>query len=227
MSEERKIIDPLVPIEEEQKGINVIAIDAPDKSHEDKAYLVLIMGIDDSDALVDGSFKICYGRTACYRYIESLAEAYGEDLDVHESRVITETKQTETSTGNTKYYLIDFEDSISIYAFCKSVERFYEGSHITFKIDDHYRAPDDDMAYIPARQKMAQKEVEVRQSYLMDDVEMSKIVRQILDEKYAKEDLYLKDPLAPTEPLWKEPKPDPKKEFPDLFDEDDPNSVNV
>ena len=99
------------------------------------------MASDSNDELFDGQFKICHGRTACYRYIEHLINAFGSDLDVHNSKVITETKQTESDTGNKKYYLINYDESLSIYAFCKSVENYYGVDG--FNIDDTFSPPTD------------------------------------------------------------------------------------
>ena len=123
---------------EKKKLINPMIFDVPIKSFEDKLYILLIVG-ENNDSMFDGNYKICNGRTECYRHIQSLIEAFGEDIDVHQSMVITETKQTETDTGNTKYYLINYPDSVSVYAFCKSVESFY--SNDSFNIDDYFEPP--------------------------------------------------------------------------------------
>lgn len=147
MSEEKKNkpIDPMIfekdsPYYEkpEKELINPMTFDVPTKSFEDKIYIVL-MASDSNDELFDGQFKICHGRTACYRYIEHLINAFGVDLDVHNSKIITETKQTESDTGNKKYYLINYDESLSIYAFCKSVESYYGADG--FNIDDTFSPP--------------------------------------------------------------------------------------
>lgn len=139
---DKKLIDPII-FENNKKNteevINPIVFDVPTKSFEDKIYLVLSVE-DSNDCMFDGQFKICNGRTECYRYIQSLIETFGENYDVHESKVITETKQTETNTGNTKYYMIDLYDSVSVYAFCKSVEGYY--NDFNFNIDDYFSPPD-------------------------------------------------------------------------------------
>lgn len=121
-----------------KKGTNPMIFDTPTKSVEEKLYIVLLQAED--DPMFDGQYKICHGRTECFRFIESLCESFGDSFDPFESKVITETKQTETKTENTKYYLINLEDSISIYAFCKSVEGFY--GERGFKIDDYFRVSD-------------------------------------------------------------------------------------
>lgn len=119
-----------------KKGTNPMVFDTPTKSVEEKLYIVFV---DMANDLFDGKFKICKGRTECFRYIETLCESFGTDFDPHTSKVITETKQTETKTENTKYYLINLEDSISVYSFCKSVEGFYGKND--FKIDDYFNPP--------------------------------------------------------------------------------------
>ena len=123
---------------EKKTPVQPMVFDVPTKSSEDKIYILLLVG-ENNDSMFDGNYKICTGRTECYRHIQSLIEAFGDDINVHDSMVITETKQTETDTGNRKYYLINYQDSISVYAFCKSVENFY--SNDTFHIDDWFEPP--------------------------------------------------------------------------------------
>ena len=141
MSETRTgSINPMIFNDEpdKKKLINPMVFDVPTKSVEEKIYIVLLASGDD-DEMFDGRYKICHGRTQCFRYIESLCQAFGGDFDPFESKVITETKQTETETENTKYYLINYENSISVYSFCKSVEGFYGENG--FNIDDYFKAP--------------------------------------------------------------------------------------
>lgn len=116
---------PLAPKEEpKKKPIRPAIFEAPVKSFEDKTYLVLIAN-DTDDDLSDGNFKICHGRTDCYRFIETLLESYGDSIDIHKSIVMTETRQTETETGDIKYYMINIPECVSMYSFCKSVESYY------------------------------------------------------------------------------------------------------
>ena len=49
----------------------------------------------------------------------------GLDIDVHRSYIMTETRQTETATGDIKYYMIPYEECISVYSFCVSVSDFF------------------------------------------------------------------------------------------------------
>lgn len=129
------------PYYQGKKGESPIVFDVPTKSFEDKKYIVLIYQ-ESNDELFDGQYKVCNGRTECYRYIQTLIESFGEDINAHESKVITETKQTETDTGNGKYYMINYDDAISVYAFCKSVEEYYRGTAYDFSIDDIISPPE-------------------------------------------------------------------------------------
>lgn len=143
-SNKRNYKTPIEPMEFDKikKGINPVIFDVPTKSFEDKKYIVLIKQ-DSNDELFDGEYKICDGRTKCFRYIHTLFEAFGDEINAHESIVITETKQVEAETGNSKYYLLNLEDSVSIYSFCKSVEEYYRGSVYEFFIDDIVSPPED------------------------------------------------------------------------------------
>ena len=129
--------------QKDKKLINPMVFEAPTKSYEDKTYIIFIK-IDSDESYFDGRFKIVNGRTACYRTIDKFLEMYGSDFNVYKSKVLTETKQTETDTGNTKYYFLPFEEAVSVYTFCKSLESFYGDT--AFDID-YYAAdcsPEDD-----------------------------------------------------------------------------------
>ena len=129
------------PYYQGKKSESPIVFDVPTKSFEDKKYIVLI-NQESNDELFDGQYKICNGRTECYRYIQTLIESFGDEIDAHNSKVITETKQVEADTGNSKYYMINLDDAISIYAFCKSVEGYYKGTVYEFSIDDVISPPE-------------------------------------------------------------------------------------
>lgn len=129
------------PYYQGKKSESPIVFDVPTKSFEDKKYIVLI-NQESNDELFDGQYKICNGRTECYRYIQTLIESFGDEIDAHNSKVITETKQVEADTGNSKYYMINLDDAISVYAFCKSVEGYYKGTVYEFSIDDVISPPE-------------------------------------------------------------------------------------
>lgn len=122
------------PKDRPKKGIHPAIFEAPVKSFEDKTYIVLVKLFNDDD-LFDGNFKVCHGRTECYRHIEDVLESYADIVDIHNSLIITETRQTETETGDIKYYLINLPECVSMYAFCKSVESYY-GTY-GFDIEDY------------------------------------------------------------------------------------------
>lgn len=126
LASQGKLIDPMVFDDDKKKSklINPMIIDVPTKSFEDKVYIALIV-LEGTDTFFDGQYKVCMGRTECYRYLEKLFETYGSDVNPYKSKIITETKQTETETMNTKYYLMPYGEIISVYAFCKSVEDYY------------------------------------------------------------------------------------------------------
>lgn len=182
----KKLIDPLeyeksAPNNGENKLINPMIFDVPTKSPEEKIFLVLVY-IESNDELVDGSFKICYGRTGCYRYIQSLIEAYGTDVDVHQSKVITETKQTETETGDSKYYFINYLDALSIYSFCKAVESNY--AEDGFSIDNYFSPPASDTDGITSEIHKFNRQAELAAIYSTEDPEMAKVMLEAFNERH-------------------------------------------
>ena len=208
---------------DKKKPINPMIFDVPTKSFEDKLYILLIVG-ENNDSMFDGNYKICNGRTECYRHIQSLIEAFGEDIDVHQSMVITETKQTETDTGNTKYYLINYPDSVSVYAFCKSVESFY--SNDSFHIDDYFEPPRADNLIRSTFEDTSSPYAS------MDDPLMAKIVSESIMERNNSIKAMITLPNALEKTLMREvgtnfsTKPyDSKKEFPMLFEDDEGKNV--
>ena len=209
---------PYSNTEDKKKSIQPMIFDAPTKSVEDKLYILFIVG-ENNDSMFDGNYKICNGRTECYRHIQSLIEAFGEDIDVHQSMVVTETKQTETDTGNTKYYLINYTEAISVYAFCKSVESFY--SNDSFSIDAYFEPPRE---IDPIKSTFEDTSAPYATS---DDPLMAKIISETIQERNAamKDSLYF--PRAIINDLRSENRPvyDSRKEFPMLFEEDDGNNV--
>lgn len=139
-------VDPMIfdkksPYYEKPKGqpVDPMNFDVPAKSIEEKTYIIFVVGNDLlEDDMFDGFYKVCEGRTKAYRFIQHLIESYGDDIDPHQSKVITQTIQTETDSGDTKYYMIDYDSAISVYAFCKTVEVYYGDT--AFDIDTYYPA---------------------------------------------------------------------------------------
>lgn len=104
----------------------------PNKSSEDKIFIILYKLVDideDLPEIFSRVFSICKGRTLAYKDIESIVMT--ENVDVVKSIIITETKQKDED----KYYLLPFDDCVSIYTFCKSVENDYIEDG--FNIDDY------------------------------------------------------------------------------------------
>lgn len=109
--------------------------DTRDKSVEEKTYIILYrLEEDDMDDIFSRCFSVCIGRTEAYNDIKNNLIS-GLNIDIHKSKVITETKQTESSTGDRKYYLIPYEECISIYTFLTSVSDYYSGDD--FNIEEY------------------------------------------------------------------------------------------
>ena len=133
-------IDPMTSIDHHdiphktiERGMTFIA---REKSTEEKIYIILyrLNNSEDSDDIASKTFEVCIGRTAAYADIKSKLQS-GLDIDVHRSYIITETRQTETATGDIKYYMIPYEECISIYSFCVSVAEFFNSDE--FDIEDY------------------------------------------------------------------------------------------
>lgn len=148
IKKDRVLVDPFIPNKPETpRKESPMVFDVPTKSTEDKKYIIFIVE-GSSDGLYDGLFKICNSRTECYRHIKTLIETFGEDFNVYESKVITETKQIEAESGDSKYYMINYDDALTVYAFCKAVEMYYKGTVVDFDIDDYYAPPQQNEAPI-------------------------------------------------------------------------------
>ena len=131
--EEKELISPIIFNDEENtkkdnnsKLVRPIIFDAPNKDVEEKTYIILynIEPDDDMDEIYSRIFSVCIGRTDAYFDIkEKLTSGLG--INIYTSKVITETKQTETESGDTKYYLLSYEECINIFAFCTGIQAFY------------------------------------------------------------------------------------------------------
>ena len=160
--------------------IKPMEFDTPTKSVEEKMYIILyIIATDDSNE-IDKTFSICIGRTEAYNDIkDKLISGFG--IDIYKSKILTETKQTDTKTGDRKYYLLPEEDWISVYSFCKTVEEFYSDSDFNIEdYNDDYIEEEDskDLSsesrfYLTAEQKEYKKlldEAIKRESFLSQDI---------------------------------------------------------
>ena len=124
--------------------INPIHYEAKEKSPEEKIYIILYNLNDvDEDDPTSKTFSVCIGRTLAYNDIKNKLLS-GMAIDVHRSYVMTETRQTETKSGDIKYYMIPYEECISIYAFFVSISNFYSDDE--FDIEDYADGdvPEDD-----------------------------------------------------------------------------------
>lgn len=118
-----------------RKLINPMIFYAKKKKSEEKTYIILyFLNNDGNSDMFSKIYEICIGRTAAYLDIKNKLQS-GLSIDVHRSIVITETMQTETDTGNTKYYLIPFDECASVYSFCVSVASFFDMED--FNIEDY------------------------------------------------------------------------------------------
>lgn len=109
--------------------------DTRTKDAEEKVYIILYKIIDDSiEADMSNVYSLCLGRTEAYNDIKNKFQS-GLSVDMHRSKIITETKQTESSSGDRKYYLIPYDECISIYSFCIACQDYY--SYDDFSIEDY------------------------------------------------------------------------------------------
>lgn len=136
----KPVIDPFVPNESpkpEKDIIRPMTFIAKEKSIEEKIYIILykLNESDDIDETISKIFEVCIGRTAAYMDIKTKLQS-GLDIDIHRSYIMTETRQTETSTGDIKYYMIPYEECITVYSFCISVSDYYFGDD-NFNIEDY------------------------------------------------------------------------------------------
>lgn len=150
MNDEKKLIDPIIPNEESkpliQVGSNFInpntgliePMEFTDrhKDFEEKTYIILYQHSNDMELeeMYDRVYSVCIGRTEAYLDIKDKLES-GLDIDIHKSIVITETMQTETASGNKRYFLMALSDCITVYSFCTAVKENFPND--TFDIEDY------------------------------------------------------------------------------------------
>lgn len=114
--------------------------DVRTKGFEEKTYIILYkIDIDpEDDSMHENCYSVRIGRTEAYNDIKEKLLS-GVNVDIHRSRIITETKETQSSTGDRKYFLMALEDCISIYSFCIGVSEYY--SNDPFNIEDFNNKP--------------------------------------------------------------------------------------
>lgn len=93
------------------------------KDFEKKKYIILYILLDE-DEYSCNRFKVCTGRTETYSFIREILEEF-DSIDIMESLIITETKQIDINTNEEAYFMLNLDNAISIYRFCKHVEEYY------------------------------------------------------------------------------------------------------
>lgn len=114
----------------EEGYIRPIRFEDPIKGPEDKIYLVLYYIVTD-DGNLEKSFELCKGRSECVSFLEDNIE----QIDINQSKVITETRQTETKTGNLKNYFLYIDSALSVYDFFKYMESI--NADLSIDIEDY------------------------------------------------------------------------------------------
>lgn len=139
--DDKKLIEPFFNNEpstgtnNSHELIKPMDFDVRTKSVEEKLYIVLYrLDGDDLEEYQKQCFSICIGRTNTLNDIKEKLIS-GLDIDVHRSIIITETKQTETESGDRKYFLLPYDECISLYSFCVSLKEYY--SDDSFDIEDY------------------------------------------------------------------------------------------
>lgn len=186
----KELIEPMIFDERARKQpspnsqfIKPMDFDVRTKSTEEKIYIILyevnIEGNDNFDQEIFGHiYSVCVGRTEAYLDIKNKLRSGGLDIDVHRSRIITETKQTETESGDRKYYMLPYNECLSVYSFCITVQDYYEDDG--FDIEDYNNSdvPEHDdealrshLMYMTEEQMNYSKMIEAsmkRDKFLMD-----------------------------------------------------------
>ena len=129
------LIDPLLPMED---GLTdpLLPPDEPDKGFEEKKYLVLWVNNDDSSEF-GNHFFIGTGRSETYYFLrDNITE-----IDIHNSYILVETKQTETKTKVKRWYMTGIDKAITVYAFLRKVQDNYNDK---FDVEDYNYAYEDD-----------------------------------------------------------------------------------
>lgn len=156
MNDENKLIEPIIfntetnssqPYTVLQKAMD---FDVRNKSFEEKLFIILyVIEGDNLEDYQKNSFSLCIGRTNTRNDIKNKLIS-GLDIDIHKSKIITETKQTESETGDRKYYLIPYDECISIYSFFISTSDFYSDDDFDIEEYNNTEIPaEEDLAKLP------------------------------------------------------------------------------
>lgn len=173
--EKRELIDIFIPneskedVSETSKLQKLMDFDVPDKGFEEKIYIVLYRIIGSTVDDFDGLFDVCKGRTETYETIKNHFIS-GMDIDIHNSKIITETKLKDKNNDK-KYFLIPFDECISIYAFFNSVTSYYGDDE--FSIEDYNVSKTDNDSEETYQRSKEQKEFE------------ENIIQSLKDDKFS------------------------------------------
>lgn len=114
--------------------VDLMIFDDEEKTIEEKIFIILYkLEENDNDELNNQIYSICVGRTSTYNDIKEKLSS-GLMINIHESKIITETLQLGIKHMNKKYFLMNLDDCISIYTFCKSFSNNYDDD---FDIEDY------------------------------------------------------------------------------------------
>ena len=135
-NEKKELIEAFIPNDPDYnkpKLQKAMDFDVRTKSIEEKTYIILyrISGATVED--FDGLFDVKIGRTETYESIKSHLMS-GMDIDIHASKIITEIKLKDKNEDK-KYFLIPYDECISIYAFFNSVRSYFPDDD--FDIEDY------------------------------------------------------------------------------------------
>lgn len=176
MDDKKKLIDPFIYDEDKaskppiQIGSNFInpstgliepmEFTEKNKSFEEKTYIILykIASNDmELEEMYNKLYSVCVGRTDAYLDIKDKLES-GLDIDIHRSMIITETLQTETNTGNKRYYLMPLGDCISIYSFCITVKEYFQDDFDIEAYNNNGDIPDEQNVLMPKQPLTAEQQ---------------------------------------------------------------------
>lgn len=186
---EKEYIEPMIfndeKISEEKNNglIRPMEFDVRTKSVEEKIYIILYKIVDENNEdAYNNIYSICLGRIDAYNDIKNKLIS-GDNVDIHKSIIITETKQTETETGDRKYYLVAFEDAISVYSFMISVQDYFSGDDFDIEIYNEDGIPEERYNELESRPHyLTPEQIEYR-NMLEASMKRDKLFLQIRQEQ--------------------------------------------
>lgn len=183
--EKKKLVEPIIfddsstGLSQNKNLVSPITFAVRTKSFEEKIYIILYRLNECEDETMSKIFEICVGRTETYQDIKNKFLS-GMSIDVHRSKIITETKQTETSSGDEKYYMTDYEDCISLYSFCKKVEEYYNDEE--FSIEDFNDTDVPEENELESHPMYLTKEQQEYRDMLLSSMRRDKFINEMREE---------------------------------------------